>query len=94
MIVRIMGEGQVEITDDHLDELNAFDDRLESAVDAGDEERFREALDELLTAVRRLGAPVPDEALVDSDLVLPFAEAHIDDVRSLLADSDGGLIPG
>jgi hypothetical protein len=34
---------------------------------------------------------VPDEELVDSDLVLPYAEAHVDEVRAMLTGD--GLIP-
>jgi hypothetical protein len=92
VIVRIMGEGQLEIDDSRLTELNPLDDALTAAVEAGDDARFRSALVALLDAVRSLGSPVADDALVDSDLVLPFAEAHIDDVRELL--SGEGLIPG
>ncbi len=92
MIVRIMGEGQLELTDDHLAELNPLDDALTEAMDSGDDAAFRAALGELLEAVRRLGSPVPDDVLVDSDLVLPYAEAHVDEVRELLTGD--GLIPG
>jgi len=92
VIVRIMGEGQLEIDDSRLTELNPLDDALSAAVESGDDAQFRSALVALLDAVRSLGVPVADDALVDSDLVLPFAEAHIDDVRELL--SGEGLIPG
>jgi PspA-Associated protein len=46
----------------------------------------------LLDAVRSRGTPVADDALVDSDLVLPYEGADIDEVRGLL--SGEGLIPG
>jgi hypothetical protein len=87
-----MGEGQLELTDDHLVELNPLDDALTQAMDSGDDAAFRAALSELLESVRRLGSPVPDDVLVDSDLVLPYAEAHVDEVRELLTGD--GLIPG
>jgi hypothetical protein len=92
VIVRIMGEGQLEVDDSRLPELNPLDDALTAAVESDDDERFRSALVALLEAVRSLGSPVADDALVDSDLVLPYAEAHIDEVRELL--SGEGLIPG
>jgi len=92
VIVRIMGEGQLEIDDSRLTELNPLDDALSAAVESGDDAQFRSALVALLDAVRSLGSPVADDTLVDSDLVLPFAEAHIDEVRELL--SGEGLIPG
>lgn len=92
MIVRIMGEGQVNVVDEHIVDLNRLDDALGDAVDSGNDDTFRAALVALLDEVRRVGTPVPDGELVDSDLVLPYAEAHIDEVRELLAGD--GLIPG
>jgi hypothetical protein len=95
MIVRIMGEGQLEVDQSHLGELNRLDELLTAAVDADDDAAFRQALEALLAAVRSYGSPLPDDALVDSDLVLPFAEAHITEVREMLAETAGeGLIPG
>jgi hypothetical protein len=92
VIVRIMGEGQLEVDDSQLPELNALDDALATAVDGGDDSAFRAALSALLDAVRSRGTPVADDALVDSDLVLPYEGADIDEVRGLL--SGEGLIPG
>ncbi len=92
MIVRIMGEGQVELADSHLTELNRLDDELLAEVQGGDEEGFRRTLGALLEAVRRLGDPLPDEALEPSGLILPGPDAGLDEVRDMLADD--GLIPG
>ncbi|MDQ4008150.1 MAG: hypothetical protein M3211_08680 [Actinomycetota bacterium] len=92
MILRILGEGQWRIDDDRVDQLNDLDDRVEHAVDAGDEAAFRTALEELLSAVRRAGNEVPIDELVDSDLILPPPDASLEEVKELL--SDEGLIPG
>jgi len=92
MIVRILAEGQWEVGEDRLDGLNRLDDALEAAVEAGDRETFSQSLDALLAAVRAEGTPVPDDSLVASDLVLPPADATLDEVRELLGDD--GLIPG
>jgi hypothetical protein len=92
MILRILGEGQWRIDDDQVDRLNELDDRVEHAVDAGDEATFRTALEELLSAVRRAGSEVPIDELVDSDLILPPPDASLEEVKELL--SDEGLIPG
>ncbi|MFA7762954.1 PspA-associated protein PspAA [Streptomyces sp. NRRL S-448] len=92
MIVRIMGEGQVEVADSHFPELNKLDDELLAEMESGDEEGFRRTLGALLDAVRRLGAPLPDDALEPSELILPGDDAALDEVRELL--SDDGLIPG
>lgn len=37
MIVRIMGEGQVELADSHFTELNKLDDELLAEIEGGDE---------------------------------------------------------
>lgn len=92
MIVRIMGEGQVELADSHFTELNTLDDELLAEMQRGDEEGFRRTLGSLLEAVRRLGEPLPDEALEPSELILPGPDATLDEVREMLRDD--GLIPG
>ncbi len=92
MIVRILGEGQLEVDDSASDELNALDGKVEAALSAGDEAAFRPALAALLDRVRSLGSPLPAEALGPSDLILPYADATIAEVRAMLTDE--GLIPG
>ncbi len=92
MIVRISGEGQFDLSEDHVDELNRLDDDLTKAVDAGDEGRFKAALEALLTSVRSAGQELPADWLGPSDLVLPSPDATIHEVREVLGDE--GLIPG
>lgn len=91
MIVRIMGEGQLDVPADELAALNKLDDVLEAAIESGDEDAFRSALHALLDDVRRVGKELPPESLEPSELILPPADAHIDEVRQMLGDS--GLIP-
>ncbi|WP_369205250.1 hypothetical protein [Streptomyces sp. PU-14G] len=92
MIVRIMGEGQVQLDDRHFVELNKLDDELLEEMENGDEAGFRRTLGALLDAVRRLGSPLPDDALEPSELILPAPDATLDEVREMLGDN--GLIPG
>jgi hypothetical protein len=92
MIVRISGEGQFEVPDGHLEELNRFDDQLAKAVDAGDEAAFKTALEALLASVRTAGQEEPADFIGPSDLVLPSPDATIAEVREVL--SEEGLIPG
>ncbi|RSS83460.1 hypothetical protein [Streptomyces sp. WAC06614] len=92
MIVRIMGEGQVELADSYFAELNGLDDELLAELEAGDGPGFRRTLGALLDAVRRLGTPLPDDALEPSELILPGPDATLEEVRELLGDD--GLIPG
>ncbi|MFJ9152756.1 hypothetical protein ACIRP7_32915 [Streptomyces sp. NPDC102270] len=92
MIVRIMGEGQVRLAESHLADLNKLDDELLAEMENGDGPGFRRTLQALLTRVRELGDPLPDDSLEPSDLILPSADATLEEVRDLL--SDDGLIPG
>ncbi|WP_046496499.1 PspA-associated protein PspAA [Streptomyces odonnellii] len=91
MIVRIMGEGQVRLADSHLAELNELDDELLAEVRGGDGDGFRRTFHALLTRVRELGEPLPDDALEPSELILPARDATLEEVRALLDDE--GLIP-
>jgi len=92
MIVRILGEGQLDLDDSALGELNELDSQLEAAVNGGDQAEFTAALAALLGRVRALGTPASADSLEPSSLILPQADATMEDVRKLL--SDDGLIPG
>ncbi|MBP5940124.1 PspA-associated protein PspAA [Streptomyces acidiscabies] len=92
MIVRIMGEGQLELSESHLPALNKLDDDLLTELESADEQAFRHTLTALLNEVRRLGTPLPDDALEPSDLILPAPDATLEEVRAML--NDDGLIPG
>jgi hypothetical protein len=92
VIVRILGEGQLDVADSELDALNTLDDAVQTACDGGDESQFAESLGALLDRIRQVGTPVPDDEIVPSDLVLPSADATLAEVRELLGDE--GLIPG
>jgi hypothetical protein len=92
MIVRIMGEGQFEVPQERVDELNRLDQELQKGVDTGDEDAFRTALQGLLASVRSAGNKLPEDYLGPSELVLPSPDSTIEEVRSVLGEE--GLIPG
>jgi hypothetical protein len=92
MIIRILGEGQLAVDDSLTAELNELDAKLEAAVSSGDEDAFRPVLAQMLARVRAAGTPVPADSLEASDVILPYSDASMDDVRGLL--SEDGLIPG
>jgi len=92
MIIRILGEGQLQVDDSATKELNVLDAALEKAVNAGDEQAERTALTALLDRVRSLGTPLAEDAIEPSDLILPYADAGLEDVRGMMAGE--GLIPG
>ncbi len=92
MIVRILGEGQLDVSDDGLDRLNHLDSEVEAAIAADDEQAFALALTALLEGVRSMGVVRASDSLETSDVILPPADASLAEVRELL--SDDGLIPG
>jgi hypothetical protein len=90
VIVRILHEGQFDL-DDHVEELEELDASMLAALESGDEEQFRASLDGVLAMVREHGKPIDDpEDIRPSDLVVPAADATLDEVRSLLASEDVG----
>jgi hypothetical protein len=92
MIVRILGEGQLELPESAAEELNRLDAALESAVERNDEAAFRPALAAVLAKVRQVGTPAEADDLRPSELIIPQQDASMDEVRKLL--TGGGLIPG
>ena len=92
MIVRILGEGQYDVSDEALHQLNQLDSTLEQTVESGDAAAFGSALAALLDGVRTVGVPHDLESLDESDLILPPSDATIDEVRELIGGD--GLIPG
>ena len=92
MIIRILGEGQYDVSDGDMAGLQDLDAQLEAAVGSDDDQVFRSALAALLAKVRETGKRVPDDELSPSDAILPAEDAHVDDVRELLTDE--GVIPG
>jgi hypothetical protein len=92
MIVRIMGEGQFEVDEAQVEELNQLDEAVMAAVEQGDQGAFTSTLEALLTSVRTAGKELPNDYLGPSDLVLPSPDATIGEVREMLGEE--GLIPG
>ena len=91
MIVRILGEGQWDVDERHLEALNALDAAVERAVESGDEAAFRAGMTGLLDVVRQQGTRLEDDALQQSDFILPPSDATVDEVRELMTDE--GLVP-
>src|SRR5258708_33825656 len=91
-MVRILGEGQVEVDDSAAEELNDLDSKLEAAVEHDDEADFRPALDALLARIRSLGRPLPPAALAPSERSIPPEGAPMGAGPNVLTPD--GLPPG
>ncbi|MGD9955294.1 MAG: hypothetical protein AB7O74_17085 [Candidatus Nanopelagicales bacterium] len=90
MLIRILGEGQYEMPESSLAELNRLDAALERALNTPEPD-VQPALDALLDFVRSTGVRPPDHEARESDVILPFADASEEDIRRMLTDE--GLVP-
>ncbi len=80
MIVRIATENQYRLPDEDGARLNELDNEAVQAVVAADESRFYELFASMVELVRTSGAPLGEDELEESDVILPppdtsFAEA-------------------
>jgi hypothetical protein len=91
MIIRILGEGQFQMDDAATAELQALDADVEAAVKRNDQAGLTVALGALLARARE-GTPLPPDSLEPSDVIIPYEDATVDEVRKLMTDE--GLIPG
>jgi hypothetical protein len=91
VIVRLMGEGQFELSEEACVALNELDTKAMTALEAGDEESFRAKLRDLAQAVRDQGTQLEDADLHPSDVIVPPDDLSLDEARELF--SGEGLIP-
>jgi hypothetical protein len=92
VIVRIATEGQYELDDSDLEQLNELDNRAVASCTEDDEQGFRRTFDELLEFVRTQGRPVDEDDLRGSDVILPPPDVSLDEAK---AEFQGeGLLPG
>lgn len=92
MIIRIATEGQYELADGDVPELEELDNAAIAACEAGEEQRFHDSFAHLLELVRRKGQPLGDDDLRGSDLILPPPDVSLEEAREEF--SGEGLIPG
>jgi hypothetical protein len=92
MIVRIATEGQYELGDGDVPELNELDNDAVAACEGGDEQHFHEAFTRLLEFVRDKGQLVREDRLDPSDVILPPSDVSFEEARAEF--SGDGLIPG
>jgi hypothetical protein len=71
VIVRISGEGQFRLPDDHAGRLNELDNAAVAAAEARDQAKFDELWQQMLALVQNDGESVADDELVESDVILP-----------------------
>jgi DNA-binding GntR family transcriptional regulator len=91
VIVRIATESQYVVPDESADELNDLDNQVVAAVEAGDEDRFHEAFEQLIDLVRRAGQPLDEDEIAESDVIIPPPDISF--VEAAEEFTGEGLIP-
>ena len=91
MIVRISGEGQYNLPDSDAERLNELDNRAVNAVEQGDETGFKELWSQMLELVASDGNAVPQDELLESDVILPPRDVTFEEAKAEF--SGEGLIP-
>jgi hypothetical protein len=91
VIVRIANEGQFRLPDEDAGRLNELDNEAVAAAEAKDEAKFNELWQEMLAMVARDGEEVPDDELVESDVILPPRDITFEEACAEFTGD--GLIP-
>jgi hypothetical protein len=91
MIVRIASEGQYELDEDNARALQELDEKAIEQCSSGDEERFRATFAQLLSLIRSHGRRIPDEELVESEVIVPPPDVSFEEAQA--GFSGEGLIP-
>ena len=91
MIIRLLTEGQYEVSEDVRERLNELDDRAIAALDRDDEPELDARLDQMWKLVQTEGTRLADGDLRPSDVVIPPADLTLEETRQLF--SGDGLIP-
>jgi hypothetical protein len=91
VIVRVSGEGQFRLPDEDADRLNELDNRAVNAVEQGDETGFRELWSQMLEIVASDGNAVPDDELVESDVIMPPRDISFEEAKGEFTGE--GLVP-
>jgi hypothetical protein len=91
VIVRIAGEGQFTVPDEHAGRLNELDNQAVAAAEAKDEAKFNELWEQMLSLVTNDGQEVPDDELVESDVILPPRDISFEEACAEFTGE--GLIP-
>jgi PspAA-like protein len=93
VIVRISNEGQYRLDNGHHHRLDELDDAVVSAVEAGDEDGYHAAFEELLHFIRSEGEPLEADDLEPSEFILPPADLTFEEAKHGEEFSGEGLIP-
>lgn len=88
MIVRVLGEGQYEVSDDLMEQLGELDEKAIGALEQEDETALTALVAKMGELVRSMGERIADDRLVSSEIVVPDSDSTLEELRGL-RDEDG-----
>lgn len=91
MIVRISNDGEYELPEDLVAQVNEIDNEVVSAVEAGDEARFKELFARLIETIKAGGSPIPPEDLAVAQVIVPPADLSLEEAKHEFTGE--GIIP-
>jgi hypothetical protein len=91
VIVRVLGERQYEVPEDLIAKLNELDNAAVAAVEGDDESGFHDLFRQMLEMVENGGSPLPDEELVESQVIIPPRDISFEEAKAEFTGE--GLIP-
>lgn len=92
MIVRLMGEGQYELDDECIEEVNKIDDEITKFVENDDGESFKAAFLKMKEYIRANGTKIPDELIKPSEVIIPPCDLTLEEAKKLYKGEEG-MIP-
>lgn len=83
MIVRILHEGQYDVSGATMDKVHQLDEQLMAHLQNADQANFQKTLHHLLATVRQEGQRLPDQTLKESHLIIPAADFTLEEAKRL-----------
>ena len=84
MIVRVQGSGQYRLDGAAQGELVSIDARLVAALERGAADEAHTLLGQAVSLVRTRGVALPNDDLSPSDLILPPADASLEEIAAVI----------
>ena len=92
MIIRILGEGQFRLDDNHLDRVNKIDNQIVNHVSQGNKKEYAKDLANLISAVKELAEPLDPVEILPSDIIIPQSDMSFEEARQVFCGE--GLVKG
>ncbi len=83
MIIRIMGEGQYQASEDLFNELNKIDNHIVNLVEEGKAEEYRKELARLISEIKGKAEPIDPKDIVESDIIVPPGDLSFEEAKAV-----------